>query len=88
MPKGGPYNKWFGNNWSVVNWENNGNEIRNIKDEKGKVRSRTQNEKIYFKEGVTSYTASGSKGASFRLHQETLCLMLVVLFSQPKIIRI
>ncbi|MDD2287114.1 MAG: N-6 DNA methylase, partial [Paludibacter sp.] len=67
--KGGPYNKWFGNNWSVVNWENNGNEIRNIKDEKGKVRSRTQNEKFYFKEGVT-YTASGSKGASFRLHQE------------------
>jgi hypothetical protein len=67
--KGGPYNKWFGNNWSVVNWENNGNEIRNIKDENGKVRSRTQNEKFYFKEGIT-YTASGSKGASFRLHQE------------------
>jgi len=67
--KGGPYNKWFGNNWSVVNWENNGSEIRNIIDVNGKVRSRTQNEKFYFREGVT-YTASGSKGASFRLHQE------------------
>ncbi len=67
--KGGAYNKWFGNNWAVINWENNGTEIRNIKDNNGKVRSRTQNEKFYFKEGVT-YTASGQKGASFRLHQE------------------
>jgi hypothetical protein len=67
--KGGPYNKWFGNNWAVVNWENNGSEIRNIKDDNGKVRSRTQNEKFYFKQGVT-YSASGSKGASFRLHEE------------------
>jgi hypothetical protein len=66
--KGGPYNKWHGNNWSVVNWENNGSEIRSIKNENGKVRSRTQNEKFYFKEGVT-YTASGSKGASFRVHE-------------------
>ena len=65
--KGGPYNKWHGNNWTVVNWENNGFEIRNIKDDNGKQRSRTQNEKFYFREGVT-YTASGSKGASFRYH--------------------
>ena len=51
----------------MVNWLNNGSEIRNIKDENGKQRSRTQNEKFYFKEGVT-YSASGSKGASFRIH--------------------
>ena len=67
--KGGPFNKWFGNNWTVVNWENNGYEIKNNKDELGKVRSRTQNEQYYLKEGVT-YTASGSKGASFRIHIE------------------
>lgn len=65
--KGGPFNKWYGNNWAVVNWENNGYEIRNIKDKSGKQRSRTQNEKFYFKTGIT-YTASGSKGASFRIH--------------------
>ncbi len=65
--KGGPFNKWFGNNWAVVNWENNGFDIRRIKDDKGKQRSRTQNEKFYFKEGIT-YTASGSKGVSFRMH--------------------
>ena len=65
--KGGPFNKWHGNNWAVVNWENNGYEIRNLKDSKGKQRSRTQNERFYFKKGIT-YTASGSKGASFRSH--------------------
>lgn len=65
--KGGPFNKWYGNNWTVVNWENDGFEIKNNKDENGKVRSRTQNEQFYLKEGIT-YTASGSKGASFRLH--------------------
>jgi hypothetical protein len=65
--KGGPYNKWLGNNWIVVNWENNGFEIKNIKDENGKQRSRPQNERFYLKEGIT-YTASGSKGASFRIH--------------------
>ena len=65
--KGGPYNKWHGNNWAVVNWGNNGFEIRNVIDEKGKQRSRTQNERFYFKKGIT-YTASGSKGVSFRNH--------------------
>ena len=67
--KGGPFNKWFGNNWTVVNWDNNGYEIKNIADDSGKIRSRTQNEQYYMQKGVT-YTASGSKGATFRLHQE------------------
>ncbi len=67
--KGGAYNKWFGNNWAIVNWENNGLEIRSVKDERGRQRSRTQNEKFYFTKGVT-YSASGSKGASFRIHPE------------------
>lgn len=67
--KGGPYNKWYGNNWAVVNWKNDGYEIRNVKDDKGKQRSRTQNEPFYLKKGVT-YSAAGSKGASFRIHNE------------------
>jgi len=64
--KGGPFNKWFGNLWTTVNWENNGYAIKNFRDSKGKVRSRPQSEHLYFKEGIT-YTTSGSKGASFRL---------------------
>jgi hypothetical protein len=67
--KGGPYNKWYGNNWAVVNWKDDGAEIRNSKDDKGKQRSRTQNEQFYLKKGVT-YSAAGSKGASFRIHNE------------------
>ena len=58
--KGGPSNKWSGNLWSLVNWENNGYKIKGYSDEKGKQRSRPQNEKLYFKEGVT-YSASGGR---------------------------
>lgn len=63
--KGGPYNKWFGNLWLKVNWENNGYEIINFVDESGKQRSRPQNQKYYFKEGITG-SFSGSKGVTFR----------------------
>ena len=64
-PKGGPYNKWYGNFWVKVNWEDNGYEIKNFFDDRGKLRSRPQSEKFYFKEGVT-YCSSGSRGCSFR----------------------
>jgi hypothetical protein len=57
--KGGPYNKWYGNLWSVVNWENNAMEMRTT----GQAVFR--NESFYLKEGIT-YSASGSKGATFR----------------------
>lgn len=63
--KGGPYNKWYGNFWLVVNWENNGWEIKHFFDSNGKLRSRPQNEKYYFKEGITG-SFSGSKGITFR----------------------
>jgi hypothetical protein len=57
--KGGPYNKWYGNLWTIVNWENNAEEMRNT----GQAVFR--NETYYFNEGIT-YSASGSKGATFR----------------------
>jgi type I restriction-modification system DNA methylase subunit len=62
--KGGNFNKWYGNNWTVVNWECNGKEIRENCDANGKQRSRPQNENYYFREGLT-YTLTGSR-ASFR----------------------
>lgn len=64
--KGGPYNKWYGNNWCVVNWANDGHAIKNYVDTKGRLKSRPQNIRYYLKEGVT-FPLSGSKGASFRL---------------------
>ncbi len=63
--KGGPFNKWYGNMWVLLNWENDGYEIKNFVDEKGKLKSRPQNIKYYFREGIT-YSAAGSKGVSFR----------------------
>ncbi|MDD2389459.1 MAG: BREX-1 system adenine-specific DNA-methyltransferase PglX [Desulfobacterales bacterium] len=63
--KGGPFNKWYGNVWTIVNWGNNGHEIRTFCDIDGKRRATLRCEKFYFKEGMT-YAKSGSKGASFR----------------------
>ncbi|WP_369900862.1 BREX-1 system adenine-specific DNA-methyltransferase PglX [Bacillus manliponensis] len=51
--KGGSYRKWYGNQEYVVNWKNNGEEIRNFVDEKGKLRSRPQNTEYYLREGIT-----------------------------------
>ena len=51
--KGGERRQWYGNYDYVVNWENNGNEIRNFKDSNGKLRSRPQNTEYYFKEAIT-----------------------------------
>ncbi|MHB2154487.1 BREX-1 system adenine-specific DNA-methyltransferase PglX [Calditrichota bacterium GD2] len=44
--KGGDYNKWFGNQDFVINWSNNGQEIKNMSSY-----PRAQN--FYFKEGAT-----------------------------------
>ena len=51
--KGGDYRKWFGNNWYVVDWSNDGYDIRHFYNEKGKLRSRPQNMGFYFNEGLT-----------------------------------
>lgn len=66
--KGGDFKKWSGNLWTVVNWENNGTEIKSMVDSNGRQRSRPNNEPYYFKPGIT-YTFSGSI-ASFRLLPE------------------
>ena len=63
--KGGDFRKWYGNNDYVVNWENDGYEIRNFKDKNGKLRSRPQNTQYYFKESV-SWSLLSSFAAAFR----------------------
>lgn len=63
--KGGPFNRWYGNIWTIVNWKDNGHEIRTFCDANGKPRATLRSEKFYFKEGIT-FAKSGSKGASFR----------------------
>ncbi len=64
--KGGGFRKWYGNQEYVVNWENNGEEIRGFVDGKGKVRSRPQNTEYYLKEGITwSDVSSNYFGARY-----------------------
>ncbi len=58
--KGGRFNKWFGNLWLIIDWNDNGNLLR----ESG--RAVLRNQQYYFKYGLT-YSLSGSKGSSFRL---------------------
>ena len=63
--KGGEVRKWYGNQEYLVNWENDGYEIKNFYDEKGKLRSRPQNTEYYFKESI-SWGLITSAGSSFR----------------------
>ena len=51
--KGGAFRRWYGNRDYVVNWENDGEEIKKFKDEHGKIRSRPQNTAYYFRQGIT-----------------------------------
>ena len=45
----------------VVDWENDGYVLRNLHDENGKIKSRPQNIRYYFKEGLTWSTITSSK---------------------------
>lgn len=58
--KGGPYQKWIGNNWLLLNWDNDGQELKEYN-------AVLRNSDYYFVEGIT-YSASGSKETSFRFH--------------------
>lgn len=64
--KGGDFRKWYGNNENIVNWENNGFEIKHNFDSKGKLRSRPQNTDFYFKEGITwTFVSSSNFGVRY-----------------------
>ncbi|MGK9326086.1 BREX-1 system adenine-specific DNA-methyltransferase PglX [Aerococcus urinaeequi] len=64
--KGGLFKKWYGNNWSVVNWEKNGHEIINDNSINGRVRSHNYNGKYAFKKALTwSKITSGAPAFRF-----------------------
>ena len=51
--KGGKRRNWYGNYDYLVNWENDGFEIKHFVDNHGKLRSRPQNTDSYFKDAIT-----------------------------------
>ena len=66
---GGVFLRWYGNNEDVVNWGNNGFEIKNFFDDRGKLRSRPQSQQFYFCEGGT-WSAITSSTFSVRFFPE------------------
>ena len=66
-PKGGDYRKWYGNIDIVLNWENNGEELKAFK------RAILGNEKYFFKKGLT-WTVISSNKTGFRIVPDgTIC---------------
>ena len=63
--KGGVFKKWHGNQEFIINWLNDGFELINYKDEKGKLLSRPQNLNYQFIENV-SWSRISSGDLSFR----------------------
>ncbi len=63
--KGGNYRKWYGNKEYVVDWKDDGYQIINYRDKKGKQLSRPQNIAFNFREALTWSTLS-SGPISFR----------------------
>lgn len=69
--KGGRFRKWYGNNEYVVNWENDGYEMKNFFFENGKQRSVIRNPQYYFKQGMTWSTISSGQ-VSFRFNNHSI----------------
>ena len=65
--KAGEFRKWYGNQEYVVNWKNDGSEIKDYRDENGKQRSRPQNTECYFKESISWSDVTSSTNA-FRFY--------------------
>ena len=67
LNKGGERCQWYGNYDYVINWENNGREVRNFKDSNGKIKSTIRNPRYYFKEAITwSKVTSGGFSIRYR----------------------
>ncbi|MEA4898704.1 MAG: BREX-1 system adenine-specific DNA-methyltransferase PglX [Christensenellaceae bacterium] len=85
---GGEYRKWYGNNFDIVNWENDGFEVQNFVDENGKQRSRPQNRQFYFAE-MGTWTAISSGDFSVRYYPEggLFSNAGMAIFSNPELLK-
>ena len=69
--KGGSFRKWYGNHDYIVNWYNDGQEIKEFTAElnKEKPGGRVKNEEYYFRKGLT-WSALSSGKISFRAFED------------------
>jgi type II restriction/modification system DNA methylase subunit YeeA len=69
LNKGGEFRKWYGNLLEIIDWENNGFNLKNFRNDKGGLRSTLRGIEFNFKKSITlSRITSGKK--SFRLVNE------------------
>jgi type II restriction/modification system DNA methylase subunit YeeA len=61
--KGGEFRRWYGNHEFIVNWQNDGREIKDFVDSNGKQRSRPQNTDFYFRESISWSDITASDNA-------------------------
>lgn len=80
--KGGEFRRWYGNQEHLVNWANNGAEIRGFTDDDGKQRSRPQNTQCYFRASV-SWSDITSGIPSFRYFPEGFIYDITGMSAQP-----
>jgi hypothetical protein len=60
--KGGDFRKWYGNNDTLLNWENDGSEVKSLTDPAtGRIRSHNYNGEFGFQESITWSALSSSK---------------------------
>jgi type II restriction/modification system DNA methylase subunit YeeA len=69
--KGGFYRKWYGNNEFIVDWFNNGEILRSLRDDSGKIKSRPQSTDRYFTNGI-NFSAITSAEFSARIMQRAI----------------
>ncbi|MCZ6416487.1 BREX-1 system adenine-specific DNA-methyltransferase PglX [Vibrio parahaemolyticus] len=65
--KGGSFRKWYGNNETLLNWKNDGQEVKSLKDPStGRIRSHNYNGEYGFKESISwSAISSGLFGVRY-----------------------
>lgn len=69
--KGGPFRRWYGNNEYVLNWEEDGKEIKKL-HERGVISATLRNLDFFFKEGITyTYITSGMFSARYSSETST-----------------
>ena len=67
--KGGEFRRWYGNHQYIINWENDGFEIRNFKEKGGRLKSRPQNLQWNFRPTI-SWSLITTGAISLRFYPE------------------
>jgi hypothetical protein len=73
--KGGEFRKWYGNHEYIVNWYNDGEEVKNLIDsDTGRIRSHNYNGQYGFQSG---FTWSGISSGTFAVALFHLAIYLM-----------